>query len=317
MPATRDNHDPMSVDYRFFLRDQPNLDVLSAGVDEDDRWWANELRRAEGGAWQFGGMTLTHERYSHRGVDDAIVPARWRDEVRWVLDADGRLGDVYDEWLALVEAVCTRWKGACYSQQLDAFVRDFPPSGTLEATDDPMLSREHLALLIDRAPADTAAMAQLERGPANTADRSVFGELFTALLLERARAGAQAQPWQWALARLQYSSASLGRTQLRELTSGGSLGKAIAKHYQRRFSPALTTGERKQRSAKLASETTERDARNNALLDKRRRAGELFAGVPDDIRALAQHDRTAAVAEYARRYDLSEAQARKVIDANV
>ncbi|MFT3698730.1 MAG: hypothetical protein QM831_36625 [Kofleriaceae bacterium] len=40
------------------------------------------------------------------------------------------------------------------------------------------------------------------------------------------------------------------------------------------------------------------------LLEQRRRAGELYAGLPDDIKRLAETDRAAAVSEYARRYGL-------------
>lgn len=54
------------------------------------------------------------------------------------------------------------------------------------------------------------------------------------------------------------------------------------------------------------------------MVEQRRRAGETLAGVPDDVRALAVAGKRAeAVAEYARRYKLSEAVAQRVVDANI
>lgn len=46
-------------------------------------------------------------------------------------------------------------------------------------------------------------------------------------------------------------------------------------------------------------------------------SGELFAGIPDDVRALAvAGKRDEAYEVYARRYDLSLDRARRVVDAN-
>ena len=59
------------------------------------------------------------------------------------------------------------------------------------------------------------------------------------------------------------------------------------------------------------------DATCDDLVERRRRAGELFAGVPDDIEAMATSGRRKdAVAAYAKRYGLSLDVARKVVDAN-
>jgi hypothetical protein len=49
-------------------------------------------------------------------------------------------------------------------------------------------------------------------------------------------------------------------------------------------------------------------------LERRRRAGELFAGIPDDIRAIAQRgEYEGAIEEYARRYDQPLERARQVV----
>jgi hypothetical protein len=296
----------MSVEYTFFVRHPPRFDSLIERADDhadDDGWWANELRSDADGTWTFGGMTLSVGRYAPRR-GDPLENSPYRDEIRWVIDADGHHGGLYAEWQAMSEVICRRWKGVLYTSQTAAL---WSP----DARDAEPMSREILAAMIDRAYDDEATARRLAAGSGRYFDGQMFDAHFKELLVERARAGAPLGPFGWAIPAKTFPVPELARAETRRaFAERGGLAAAIAGAWERR----RLESDRKSRAE--APTRAARAARDASLIEQRRRAGELHAGVPDDVRALARTDRDKAASAYASRYGVTPEQARKVLDVN-
>jgi hypothetical protein len=383
----------MSLDYTFFLRDQPDLAMMAT---------RHPLVDATPHGWQFAAFRLNV--YAYRpDDDDPLAGQPWRDEIRWIVSAGGRHADddAYDAFDTFAADLCTLFRGASYCDAVDALewhwwdrnalaaqVRPWIERGeiaelgrylaadvlgrdgdgpreevaamviaalpalaragdtraliaglwtddTLELADEPreklgdallaileptddiadaqdelMREREEaaadamplptthaeLAALYDRALVDEQAAHVMERGIAN--DAFVRAEL-GGVLLARARTGGERPRWVFSLALPQLSAAPERET-------------ASAQRAFRARGPL---------AAEIVDAWVAEDryvAEVDELLERRRRAGETFAGIPDDIRALAESGKRAqAISDYAKRYELTRAVATRVIDANV
>jgi len=161
-------------------------------------------------------------------------------------------------------------------------------------------TRGELVALYDRAMTDESARRILLRGIGEYGGDDFMRREIGPLMLERARAGAARPPWQsdfgpWPpLEDAPERATAAARV---AFAQHGPFAQAIVKHWD---------------------DADEYAAKCDDLIEQRRRGGEMLAGIPDDIRALAiagQHEQ--AIAEYARRYGLPLRKAKQVVDANL
>ena len=291
--------------YRFYLRDKPALAELAAERAESDEAWLAELVRIDDHTWKFGEMSLTVT--AHATPPDAEISAEWSGQIRWTIDSVGEFdsprGGTFDDWYGLALVICDRWSGALLSID-DGKV--FLVGEALAGPPAAPWTREQLVDYVDRAPGDDAIMKQLEEGDALCWDGKPAREHLVPLLLERARNGASVIPWRWAVRRAAEAMPKLATEEARrKFASAGTLAAALVQ--EREYQRAAAGAPRFDPNAERARD----------LLEKRRRGGELLAGIPADVRALALRDRKAAAATYAARYELPISRARTVIDANV
>lgn len=292
----------MSVEYTMFLRDKPALEGTSLGA-----------------------MALDVAEYVPR-TGDPLEHEAWRGEIRWVIQAYGRIRD-YDEWEAFVQRVCKRYRGVLWSEATGDFEELDEEVDDTEDQDDDERDAAELAKLeemVAEAASSPATMRELKSK--QVTDSIYFRVHFSRLLLDRAKKGAALKPWRWAIRyiELRQRSHELATPLSRQrLAKKGELAAAIVAHADAEQARAA---ERVQRSktkaqdkARAAFETwlQQRDV-DPPMIEKRRRAGEVLAGIPRSTAALAARGKLdEAIADYAKRYGLTKDVARKAVNANI
>ena len=387
----------MSLDYKLFLRDQPDL-AAYARTDEAEEADDDDVQRIledEGnGNYVLGAMRVwAAEYWPHE--DDPLIDCPWRDEIRWVVASGGRHNDDdFDDFHALMYDLGTKYRGGLWCDHGDdlewywwdreglaakaerwsyeelsdvlwwargarkqsggvldqvaelvlgrlascsveerekliaalwgakdslgkevrdvvgdallalgsADVRkaqaDLEHERALEAEKKVPLptTREALAELYDRAANDQSAWRILTRGLSESDGSEFMRAEFGALLLERARAGASKPSWMWFIGAWPQLKTAPEKTDREAFAKLGSLAASIVKDWNESDAYVAKLGD---------------------MLERRRRGGEMFAGIPDDIRALATSGkRTEAYKAYAQRYGVSIGKAKQVVDAN-
>ncbi len=264
--------------------------LADGAIDELVDWLARDLRGDsvhDGPRQQIATLVLAG---LAKLADDArrpLVRVLWG--IRDSLAADARTA-VDDAVLATVDAELAAAQATITRERTTAANNATPLPTT----------REALAELYDRALTDDSARAVLQRGLGYFDGDAFMKAEFGSVLLERARAGAARPSWMWTMQAWPQTDAAPERATPEAraaFAAKGSLAAAIVAKWKETEAYLRTIDD---------------------MIERRRRAGERFAGIPDDIRQLAASGRrTDAVAEYARRYGLSLAQARAVVDANV
>jgi hypothetical protein len=286
----------------WFAWDRDALAADAAAWDgrELARWIADE--RGEAGARRYCGflaegpygqvLRIALERlptFTVRATRQAIVLALWAAEDEYEEELRELVGD------ALLATDATGNLDLAAAQEALEDERDARADEALPLPK----TREALADLYDRATAgDKSAQRVLLRGLDEYDGNAFVRRIFGAVLLDRARAGAPRPVWM-------EDDIDYAWPQLDAAPERVNLGAREAFARRGPLADALTQfwTEREMYAAML------RDT-----LERRRRAGELFAGIPDDIRAIAQRgEYEGAIEEYARRYDQPLERARQVV----
>jgi hypothetical protein len=112
----------MSLDYKLFLRERPDLASFvyrEAEYDADGNETVEEaghpgLEQEDEELWTFGGFLLQVDEYVPDD-DDAIGSLPWRDEITWVITAGGgHTEELFDEFFRLMSALGERYRGALW-----------------------------------------------------------------------------------------------------------------------------------------------------------------------------------------------------------
>lgn len=281
----------MSVEYKLFLRKKPKLEVEAVGA-----------------------MALSLERHE----------AKPGEPFRWVIEAAGRISD-YDEWIAFAHRMCTRYDGRLWSAQTNDF-EELPEN--IDDDDDDSWEAEQAKAdafeqLMRRATTTPSVMEEL-RSPRMQATFE-FRTYFSLFLVRIAGGGAPVEPWEWGLRfleELERATPMLTRRSRAFFAKKGTLAARIVQVFddnqRREHDQAVAARD------KLASQERDRIERWVAepdveppLIERRRRGGEMLAGIPRSTTALLIAGKLDdAVAEYANRYALAPAVARKVVTAH-
>lgn len=278
----------MSVEYKLFLREKPKLEVDAVGA-----------------------MSLSLEPYD----------AKPGEAFRWVIEASGRISD-YDEWIAFAHRMCRRFGGRLWSAQTNDF-EELPDNIDDEDEDSweaEQAEADAFEQLVRRATTTPSVMEELRS--ARMQATFAFRTYFSLFLVRIAADGVPVEPWEWGLRflrGLERETPMLTPRSRASFAKKGTLAARIVQVFdedQARLHDkavaqrnALASRER----ARIESWVTEPDI-DPPLVEKRRRGGEMHAGIPRSTTALLIAGKLdAAVAEYANRYALAPAIARKVV----
>jgi hypothetical protein len=219
----------------------------------------------------------------------AVLLALWRDSAHYAEDLRAVIGDALLEVDARTNDELRVAQLACQDARAVASVE----TASLPTT------RDEIVALVDAAATSPLAERLLLRGIDHYTGSDFVRGIVGEALLARARTGAAQPSWAHPIRSFSQLANAPERTdpaQRAAFSRRGPFARAIAAAWD---------------------ESDAWDANVRELIERRRRGGELFAGIPDDIRALATTDRAAAVDAYANRYGLPRARAAQVVDANL
>lgn len=305
----------MSVEYSLYLRKKPRLDRDALGT-----------------------MALEICEYKPQ-PNDPIAREPWRDSIRWVIEASGSISD-YDEWIDFVARICKRLDGVLWSAATGEFERfdDNDEDGATEEdqeVDAKLIKKQErrdeaeyarLERMVAGAPTSPATMEQL-KGMVTSLE---FEARFAGILVRRAAQGESLGPWTWALRYVHAKAVRWSETMRTPksraaLAKKGPLAAAIVERFETTEARAVDRKRKTQANAEQRQAKKRRDAFclwlkepdiEPPLIEKRRRGGEVLAGIPRSTAALAAKGRIEeAIADYSKRYDLTLEVARKVVSA--